>query len=333
MSTYSNFLKDLTKKQLTSLAKMHGMTGYSTLKKDDLADKLELFLRQDTTAKRFFSYLGEDEIQLFLHGDAASHPLLSKRLHEAGYCFIENDVFAFPEDFTPAFLEDSEFLKTAIKNSLLLDCLEVCTNLYGVVPFSKIKEFYEKCGGQTISKEEIVAFIDQLPSCYNHYAVIDEFFMHSNLVSEGLFEKIRLCQGSQPYYIPDVLSVRHMARYGFLRDPHVDKLLTYLTQTKDLPSAFASQKLILIQSIFRQGGTIKEAIENLALDPDADYLQDGVFLSLLNEVFSHTRLLLNRGYTASEKQQLTLHPKKIYPNDPCPCGSGKKYKKCCAKLK
>ena len=23
--------------------------------------------------------------------------------------------------------------------------------------------------------------------------------------------------------------------------------------------------------------------------------------------------------------------KKIYPNDPCPCGSGKKYKKCCGK--
>ena len=32
---------------------------------------------------------------------------------------------------------------------------------------------------------------------------------------------------------------------------------------------------------------------------------------------------------------LSLHPKtfkramKIRPNDPCPCGSGKKYKKCC----
>ena len=25
--------------------------------------------------------------------------------------------------------------------------------------------------------------------------------------------------------------------------------------------------------------------------------------------------------------------KKIYPNDPCPCGSGKKYKKCCGKNK
>lgn len=25
------------------------------------------------------------------------------------------------------------------------------------------------------------------------------------------------------------------------------------------------------------------------------------------------------------------HEAKIYPNDPCPCGSGKKYKKCCGK--
>ena len=23
--------------------------------------------------------------------------------------------------------------------------------------------------------------------------------------------------------------------------------------------------------------------------------------------------------------------KKIYPNDPCPCGSGKKFKKCCGR--
>lgn len=27
-----------------------------------------------------------------------------------------------------------------------------------------------------------------------------------------------------------------------------------------------------------------------------------------------------------------LYPTKIYPNDPCPCGSRKKYKKCCKKI-
>lgn len=32
-----------------------------------------------------------------------------------------------------------------------------------------------------------------------------------------------------------------------------------------------------------------------------------------------------------ERQETVLKPKKIYPNDPCPCGSGKKYKKCCGR--
>ena len=30
-------------------------------------------------------------------------------------------------------------------------------------------------------------------------------------------------------------------------------------------------------------------------------------------------------------QQPIVKEKKVYPNDPCPCGSGKKYKKCCGR--
>ena len=33
-----------------------------------------------------------------------------------------------------------------------------------------------------------------------------------------------------------------------------------------------------------------------------------------------------------EKVSKFLSGQKIYPNEPCPCGSGKKYKKCCGKL-
>ena len=33
-----------------------------------------------------------------------------------------------------------------------------------------------------------------------------------------------------------------------------------------------------------------------------------------------------------QKTSTTIRkPEKVYPNDPCPCGSGKKYKKCCGK--
>lgn len=33
----------------------------------------------------------------------------------------------------------------------------------------------------------------------------------------------------------------------------------------------------------------------------------------------------------AQKQASIVKEKKIYPNDPCPCGSGKKYKKCCGR--
>ena len=39
-------------------------------------------------------------------------------------------------------------------------------------------------------------------------------------------------------------------------------------------------------------------------------------------------------FTEEKKNARTIHvEKKVYPNDPCPCGSGKKYKKCCGKNK
>ena len=85
------------------------------------------------------------------------------------------------------------------------------------------------------------------------------------------------------------------------------------------------------------------------------------FTKLIMEANNNTRMLDFRGYTPNEinrvsEQKTTpvapamqsfvpmgnlptnnivnMQPKKkIYPNDPCPCGSGKKYKKCCGRNK
>ncbi len=36
-------------------------------------------------------------------------------------------------------------------------------------------------------------------------------------------------------------------------------------------------------------------------------------------------------YKEQKSSTTVVKDQKIYPNDPCPCGSGKKYKKCCGK--
>lgn len=36
-------------------------------------------------------------------------------------------------------------------------------------------------------------------------------------------------------------------------------------------------------------------------------------------------------YKEQKSSTTIVKPDKVYPNDPCPCGSGRKYKKCCGK--
>ena len=45
-----------------------------------------------------------------------------------------------------------------------------------------------------------------------------------------------------------------------------------------------------------------------------------------NDIFSEEKQ--KELYLEQKKSGTVVKPKKIYPNDPCPCGSGKKYKKC-----
>ena len=70
----------------------------------------------------------------------------------------------------------------------------------------------------------------------------------------------------------------------------------------------------------------KELLYKNMVAAGADWLYE---LEEWNDIFDEdTRKALYR----EQKQSTTVHKdKKVYPNDPCPCGSGKKDKKCCGK--
>ena len=70
----------------------------------------------------------------------------------------------------------------------------------------------------------------------------------------------------------------------------------------------------------------KELLYKNMVAAGADWLYN---LEEWNDIFDEeTRKKLYR----EQKESTTIHKdKKVYPNDPCPCGSGKKYKKCCGK--
>ena len=72
----------------------------------------------------------------------------------------------------------------------------------------------------------------------------------------------------------------------------------------------------------------KELLYKNMVDERADWLYE---LPQWDKIFTEEK---KKVLYKEQKNARTIHvEKKVYPNDPCPCGSGKKYKKCCGKNK
>ncbi|MCI8326891.1 MAG: SEC-C domain-containing protein [Lachnospiraceae bacterium] len=72
----------------------------------------------------------------------------------------------------------------------------------------------------------------------------------------------------------------------------------------------------------------KERLYRNMIDAKADWLYD---LPQWDTILGTERK--QELYLEQKKAGTVVKEDKIYPNDPCPCGSGKKYKKCCGKNK
>lgn len=73
-------------------------------------------------------------------------------------------------------------------------------------------------------------------------------------------------------------------------------------------------------------GFDKELLYKNMVAAGADWLYE---LEEWNDIFDEDK---RKALYREQKESTTVHKDpKVYPNDPCPCGSGKKYKKCCGK--
>lgn len=72
----------------------------------------------------------------------------------------------------------------------------------------------------------------------------------------------------------------------------------------------------------------KELLYKNMVDAKAEWLYE---LPQWDDIFTPERK--HELYLEQKKSGTVVKEDKVYPNDPCPCGSGKKYKKCCGKNK
>ena len=71
-------------------------------------------------------------------------------------------------------------------------------------------------------------------------------------------------------------------------------------------------------------------------DKEENLKRDAIVLGHINLIFQEAleeKEIEYKQFVEKQNQiNRFLSGEKIYPNEPCPCGSGKKYKKCCGRL-
>ena len=123
-------------------------------------------------------------------------------------------------------------------------------------------------------------------------------------------------------------------------DEEVSGTVKELAEKYDLPLQIMVGFLDGINDSLKQPNPIEEMDENtvvsLAFDKEklyknmVDAKADWLYgLPMWEEIFDEqTR---KEYYREAKKMNTIVKPKKIGRNDPCPCGSGKKYKYCCGR--
>ena len=223
----------------------------------------------------------------------------------------------------------------------VLQYMIASANLYGYLPMHKFLQIYNNHHKQPITATdvEVVATYSakQLQKAhvkaYTNAIVLDDF----EYMQEGTFNTRSF---GKPYYIPSRKQFLKYVDGAYTEETPAIKALTKIVE-KDLAGQPALAKHLMAQLLARLKSevnfseTVKQFISHIPIKNTIDL---NIYIELITNVANSTRLWVNRGYTPSELSSLERgvvsveeQPAKVGRNDKCPCGSGKKYKKCCGK--
>jgi len=223
---------------------------------------------------------------------------------------------------------------------------KAAVNLYGVISKEELARLFNRQSGQKTSADEIYLLLLPLVLKSKWYGFYKDYIVHYWVLEDfGLADYLLTAQSDKPRYVPEKDEFLKFADEYYENNPQRDswhKVQDFFDTV--WPDNFKRFRCCReLKERFSTSTGIQEIGEILdehgIVFNNEDEMQE--FLHLLFEAKNNTRTWENKGHTPTEMHKLTekshskedameIHvPKKVGLNEPCPCGSGKKYKKCC----
>lgn len=357
------------KGELKEIAKELNLLRYNNLSREELAEKIKNELLSPSVMRNRMLLFDDEEIAVFEgvaeKGGCYFPPkdILDRlfpfyRLH---YIIIyEDDCVEVPSDVARLYgqINMPEYRDRRRKASWMYDCLLMTEMIYGAAPAKIVHRMYRRRQGYKVGYEEFLHIFKMIPEGDNPCVLHDNRIIAKSYFHDREYIKIEQAAESLEYYIPEADEVRDYVGNGYpSRDECWKKLRYFLGKELRLEEEHAEELIQDIWDCINRGYGISEVMdifnqEEVAFPSDSAFKK---FISLISEVQEDSRRILFRGNRLRDRlraesggilaaqterlmerscgsgEEVRKSVKKIYPNDPCPCGSGKKYKKCCGR--
>ena len=356
---------DYTKEDLREIAKEKGMKGIYKWNKNTLIQNLIEYMLQPDVMKSYFLCLQDEEIAefekacdvegLYIPEDVGNFTMLYDTSYVGG---LMDGRFIVPKEVLEAYksFKGKEFEEARKKNSYFLCCLNTATALYGVTPIPVLERLVAQNSDIQMTKVEIKEAINQIPEEIKECILVEDIVYRKDLYPDN--KELLEVQGQKEFYIPTFQEILEFGKNGYCSDStEIKKLKQFLKKIMNATQEEADLVSKIIQLQITAGCDMEDLFqifEELHLGVQRES-QAKELVERIGDVYNTTRLITNRGFTQNEllkkqnKVQVLPEKKKqnenniinfaeakknkIYPNEPCPCGSGKKYKMCCRNKK
>ncbi|MFL0554275.1 SEC-C metal-binding domain-containing protein [Paenibacillus barengoltzii] len=367
MHRLTDILPSLTKTRLAALAAVYSVSGRSKMKKEELAAAVQASIEHPESLEVALLNSRPKEWQLFTSVLDGSYQPNNATPFGYYYYFLDRGLlFTFfsenqlhlviPDEVKAAFrkLDQPAFRQALERSHRVYNYLMAAINLYGIIEPAKLTEIYNAQNSHaSITEEELLQQMNQFLLRTDQYFEPRQGYIASLDMEDKEFEDLKGKVKGKPYYVPEAQELLKYADQDYFEmTPQLTALREFVTKEFHLDAESAEYLVDDIQL----GCSMEASLQDLIYEferRDLDFLsqkQVQQAVALIGDVYDHTRMWSNAGHTLDELRRMQdpsgssqarpvirgyvvkqARSNKIGRNDPCPCGSGLKYKKCCGK--
>lgn len=341
---------------LKNIAKVYEVDKAYKMKKQELIDVMyDRITDENYLINNLAVYYEHEQHMVSVNGiNGVSDSIRTLGLAKIGMYFLYdigdgNIESVMPEEIKKAIdnIDQSKVELVKKRYSEVFNYLRACMNFYGMVEVEFFLNLFSQQHEEQheLTLKELIHYLEKYNIHNNEIAYYNDMLVCEALcMYEGdIDEIINGREGKEYYVLPKEELLKYSNEYYIKKTKYYDALEKYLLKhiksKNEVDGIIEDINIACVMDIFNIQSTI-ERLQMIGMKIEHRKDLEKLF-SLFVDYGNNTPKWVNKGWTPAELMKkevgesgnvsISVTSSKVGRNNPCPCGSGKKYKKCCGR--